>query len=447
MGDDDDRSLRHQVSKSFLDQHLRLGIEMRGGFVEDQDGRVAEDGSGYRQTLALASTEFDAALADTGFIAFGHAGDEFVGDRCGSRGFDFFERGIGAAVADVVGYRVVEQEGVLRDRGDLCAKAIHGDVTEVPAIDSYAAFDWIIETGEEAGEGGLACAAWSYEGNDFACVDAQGEALEDVWLSGRAGGIAKADLLEFDRLVEGGQRCCVWLVGNLGFLIEILEDALGRAGGLLEDILDASETLDGLVKHQEGYDEAGELAGCHLVSLDLRAGVADEANDGEGSEEFDDGRGERLLGDVAEVRFAQGIGSRVEARRLHRFCIERTDDLLAGDRFLEDVVEVGGIVLRATGGAADALAEAGRGDHHEGEDGEREEGELPIVVDQDGKQADGGEALTKPVGEHVRDGDLDLFDVVHHRRHEATGGVDLEEAGVLTEDMIEDALAEVGDGV
>ncbi|MCX6610355.1 MAG: hypothetical protein NTW74_05825 [Acidobacteria bacterium] len=102
------------------------------------------------------------------------------------------------------------------------------------------AFDWIVEAGEEAGEGGFAGAAGAYQGNDFASVDGEREALEDVGLVGRAGGITEADLVELDRFVEGRQGGGVWFVGNFGFLIEIFKDALGGAGGLLEDVLDAS---------------------------------------------------------------------------------------------------------------------------------------------------------------------------------------------------------------
>ncbi len=41
---------------------------------------------------------------------------------------------------------------------------------------------------------------------------------------------------------------------------------------------------------------------------------------------------------------------------------------------------------------------------------------------------------------------MNFFDVVHDGRHDAAGGVRLEELGVLAEDFVEDGLAHVGDG-
>jgi len=64
---------------------------------------------------------------------------------------------------------------------------------------------------------------------------------------------------------------------------------------LLEDVVDSSETLDGFVEHQQGDDEADELAGGHGAMLDLDAGVGDQADDGGGAEEFDDRRRDGLL--------------------------------------------------------------------------------------------------------------------------------------------------------
>ena len=49
-----------------------------GGFVENQDRRVADDGAGDRDALALAARQRDAALADHRVVAVGHRLDELV---------------------------------------------------------------------------------------------------------------------------------------------------------------------------------------------------------------------------------------------------------------------------------------------------------------------------------------------------------------------------------
>jgi hypothetical protein len=43
---------------------LALTVERRGGFVEEQDARVGGDGARDLYTLALATAQLHAALAD-----------------------------------------------------------------------------------------------------------------------------------------------------------------------------------------------------------------------------------------------------------------------------------------------------------------------------------------------------------------------------------------------
>ena len=60
--------------------------------------------------------------------------------------------------------------------------------------------------------------------------------------------------------------------------------------------------------------------------------------------------------------------------------------------------------------------------------------------DHDEQQAERGERLAEQVGQDVGDGHLDLFDVVHDRRHQAAGGVGFEELGALLQHLVEDRL-------
>ena len=59
----------HDRLEGLLDQQLRLGVDVRGGLVEDQDARVAQDGAGERDALPLAAARARAALADLGVVA------------------------------------------------------------------------------------------------------------------------------------------------------------------------------------------------------------------------------------------------------------------------------------------------------------------------------------------------------------------------------------------
>ena len=116
--DDDRRAAVHHFGKRCL--HARLGfiVERRGRLVEHQDRRVADDGAGDRQALALAARQRHAVFADRRLVAVRLLADEVVGlgDPCGL--LDLGVGRVGAAVADVVADRAFEQIGLLRDIGD-----------------------------------------------------------------------------------------------------------------------------------------------------------------------------------------------------------------------------------------------------------------------------------------------------------------------------------------
>jgi hypothetical protein len=84
-----------------LDGFFGPGVERRGGFVENQDGRVLEQGAGDGDALLFAAGELEAALADR-VSYFRAAGDEVFQLGGAGGGFDFLAAGFGAAVLDVV---------------------------------------------------------------------------------------------------------------------------------------------------------------------------------------------------------------------------------------------------------------------------------------------------------------------------------------------------------
>ncbi|MNC76678.1 hypothetical protein D3C75_1284480 [compost metagenome] len=74
---------------------LGLGIERRGGFVENQQRSIFQQGTGNRQALALTAGQQYAVFPDLGIQALRHLRDEVhcvrvrgsllnVGARCAS---------------------------------------------------------------------------------------------------------------------------------------------------------------------------------------------------------------------------------------------------------------------------------------------------------------------------------------------------------------------------
>ena len=64
VGDDDAGPAPGGLVEGAHDGGLGDGVEGGGGLVEDEDGRVLEDGAGDGHALLLAAGELQAALAD-----------------------------------------------------------------------------------------------------------------------------------------------------------------------------------------------------------------------------------------------------------------------------------------------------------------------------------------------------------------------------------------------
>ena len=105
---------RCKAGKSPLDLHFGIGIDVAGGFVQDQHGRVRQHHAGDGEKLLLAFGNASAVRRDPGVVAVFQPSDEPVGARllCGRD--DFFHRGGRFRIGDIVPYAFVEKPGGLR---------------------------------------------------------------------------------------------------------------------------------------------------------------------------------------------------------------------------------------------------------------------------------------------------------------------------------------------
>src|SRR5262245_30365111 len=110
VSDDEGGAAGEEIGHGSLNKLLAFGVEVAGGFVEDEDLRVGEDGAGDGEALLLAAGELDAAFADERVVLLGKADDEFVGVGAAGSIFDFGVGGVVAAVGDVVADGAVEEE-------------------------------------------------------------------------------------------------------------------------------------------------------------------------------------------------------------------------------------------------------------------------------------------------------------------------------------------------
>ena len=137
--------LPFELVDGLLHQPFALGVEGAGGFIEDQQLWIAQDGSGQGKALALAAAEAVAAFADQGVVAFWKIRDETIGLGffCGGRYFCL--RSVGAAMADVVRNRGIKKKGVLAHDPKVLLPADQIEIIQWGSIDQDLAFGGVVE--------------------------------------------------------------------------------------------------------------------------------------------------------------------------------------------------------------------------------------------------------------------------------------------------------------
>ena len=105
-----------------MNQTLRLGIQRRRRFVENQDPGVLENGPRNRYPLLLAAGQLVAALADHCIITVRQGRDMLVDGSSTGRCDQLSVGGIGIAIAQIGFDRVVNEIGFLGHDTDRLAK-------------------------------------------------------------------------------------------------------------------------------------------------------------------------------------------------------------------------------------------------------------------------------------------------------------------------------------
>src|SRR2546423_193742 len=148
-------TVRHEAVDRLLHQALGLGVESARRLVEDQERRVAQQGPGDRDALALPAGEPRAPLAQQRVVALRELGDELVGVRGpGCRAY-LLEREVAAAVGDVGVHRVVQEHGFLGHDPHEPAQAAAGEAADGDARARDHAPPPLLETPPQGPAGGL----------------------------------------------------------------------------------------------------------------------------------------------------------------------------------------------------------------------------------------------------------------------------------------------------
>ena len=78
VGDRDDGTSLHQATRGFFEQGLGFRVKAGGRLVENQDGRIHQEGAGQGKPLGLATAETCSPLADESLVFFRERFNKFM---------------------------------------------------------------------------------------------------------------------------------------------------------------------------------------------------------------------------------------------------------------------------------------------------------------------------------------------------------------------------------
>ena len=257
--DDEARALLHEPFERFLDLPLRFRVHTRGGLIEQQNRRIAQQGARDADALLFAHAEFDAALADVRVELVRQPFHEF--GRVGALQHVPELRIGGVAFPDeqVLPHGAVEEEALLRDVADLTPQAAFADRFDRRAIDRQLAFVVLVETGEQIDERGLPSTRGADERDGLAGQRVDGDAVDRRQLAG----VAETDVVVADVAFHVRERHAV-VDAVLFFRVHDAENAFtGRASGL-DELVQAVELLDGIVEKPREEQKGRQIARFHV---------------------------------------------------------------------------------------------------------------------------------------------------------------------------------------
>ena len=152
-------------------------VHVGGGFVQDQHGRLHQQGPGNGQKLLLAFGYIGSVVDEERIIALGKAFDVGVDPGRLCRGDHLFPGGIGPPVGDVFVDGAVKEPGVLEDHGVGKPQAFPGDIGNIPAVHQDGAAVDVIKPHQQIDEGGLSGSCGANDGDEAALWGLHAEIL------------------------------------------------------------------------------------------------------------------------------------------------------------------------------------------------------------------------------------------------------------------------------
>jgi len=228
--------------------------------------------------------------------------------------------------------------------------------------------------------------------------------------------------------------------------IKEAEDGCRGAHGLLEAVVEVSGLAHWIVEFEEQDDEGSECAHGHMAMKNLVAANEEEHGDGDRTDRVHQRRTDGLDAHVAQIGAEEALGCFLKAQNLPQFCVEGFYDTIACHRFMENVLNLGELILaRASACAHFATDFTRRSDDH-GNKQEQRPTEVSAVLDDEVQAYNEGEKLLKEFSDNRAEGELHTVYIVDERGEDGAGGVLVKKARRPAQGSFVKVVAQIGDG-
>ena len=446
VGHDQGGAALHELAQRILNEGLRLGVDVGGGFVQNQHGGLEGQRPCKGQQLPLSGGEGRAPLDDLAVVAVFQMGNEGVGVDIFGRLHDLL---IGDALLvqpDIALHIAGEQEHILQHLPHAGAQICQPDLPHIHAVDEDLALLNVEIPADQALDGGLSRAGGAHKGHALAGLHLEGHILQHPVLPAVfVGLIGEPDIAELDMALDMLHLHGVRRVFNGGFCIHQPEDALRCRRGRLDHIEVFRQLLNGIKKAGdvplEGHQRTdGDGAGDGQPSA-----VSQQDRHGGDVQQVRGGTVEGEAHELPDIGLAQLLA--LAFKVLLHVLLRREDlhHLHAGNMLRHKGVQLGD---PGADGPVELARHPGKeeGEHHDEGDGDKQHqrqlGVLPQHDDHDAHQREHrANDVDDDGGEHL----VHRFAVVGDAGHQPADGIVVEEGHVQRGQMAEDIRAQVID--
>ncbi|MNI23615.1 hypothetical protein D3C73_772090 [compost metagenome] len=192
VGDDEGGAALLEHLQRILNQALRFGVDIGGGFIQYQNRRIKGQRSGEGNQLALSSRQ-RAAFFHNGLIkAMGEMGQQLVGANLLQRPLHTFTGDPLVSQAYIGSDSAREEVRVLQDDAHVAAQPLLRYAFDLLAVNRDGSALRIVEAEQQIDDRAFAGAGMADEGNGLAGARFEGDVLQDEVFF-----ISKRDILEY----------------------------------------------------------------------------------------------------------------------------------------------------------------------------------------------------------------------------------------------------------